>query len=164
MQIVASLYMARSDVAYTVRTAAVHVWKTIVSNTPRTLAEILPALMRSIIESLASSGVPSPPAMLHERVCLHFVSTHCPPPSINRVAGVHLPDIKDVAGEERQQMAGRCLGELVRKMGERVLTHIIPILQKGMSSEDAATRQAIPPSCCQMPQLEGTPSMSNPPC
>lgn len=39
-------------------------------------------------------------------------------------------------------MAGRCLGELVRKMGERVLTHIIPILQKGMSSEDAATRQA----------------------
>ncbi len=46
------------------------------------------------------------------------------------------------AGEERQQMAGRCLGELVRKMGERVLTHIIPILQKGMSSDDAATRQA----------------------
>ena len=39
-------------------------------------------------------------------------------------------------------MAGRCLGELVRKMGERVLTHIIPILQKGMSSEDADTRQA----------------------
>ena len=39
-------------------------------------------------------------------------------------------------------MAGRCLGELVRKMGERVLTHIIPILQKGMSSDDAATRQA----------------------
>ena len=39
-------------------------------------------------------------------------------------------------------MAGVCLGELVRKMGERVLTHIIPILQKGMASEDAATRQA----------------------
>ncbi len=39
-------------------------------------------------------------------------------------------------------MAGRCLGELVRKMGDRVLTHIIPILQKGMASVDAATRQA----------------------
>ena len=63
------------------------------------------------------------------------------------IAGVHLPDMH-AAGEERQQMAGRCLGELVRKMGERVLTHIIPILQKGMSSEDAATRQAILPSCC----------------
>lgn len=55
-QVVASLYMARSDVAYTVRSAALHVWKTIVSNTPRTLAEILPALMTSIIDSLASSG------------------------------------------------------------------------------------------------------------
>lgn len=68
MQIVASLYMARSDVAYTVRSAALHVWKTIVSNTPRTLAEILPALMRSVIESLASSG-----ALI--RVTSH--QTHC---------------------------------------------------------------------------------------
>lgn len=59
LQIVASLYMARSDVAYTVRSAALHVWKTIVSNTPRTLAEILPALMKSIISALASPGEPS---------------------------------------------------------------------------------------------------------
>jgi len=51
--------MARSDVAYTVRSAALHVWKTIVSNTPRTLAEILPALMKSIIAALASPGEPS---------------------------------------------------------------------------------------------------------
>ena len=29
-------------------------------------------------------------------------------------------------------MAGRCLGELVRKMGDRVLQQIIPILQQGM--------------------------------
>ncbi len=51
--------MARSDVAYTVRSAALHVWKTIVSNTPRTLAEILPALMKSIISALASPGKPA---------------------------------------------------------------------------------------------------------
>ena len=60
------------------------------------------------------------------------------------------------AGEERQQMAGRCLGELVRKMGERVLTHIIPILQKGMSSEDAATRQASPSRESARPLAKGT--------
>ena len=31
-------------------------------------------------------------------------------------------------------MAGRSLGELVRKMGDRVLVHIIPILQQARSS------------------------------
>ncbi len=40
-------------------------------------------------------------------------------------------------------MAGRCLGELVRKMGERVLAHIIPILQQGMAAPGAATRQGV---------------------
>lgn len=48
--------MARSDIGYTVRGAALHVWKTVVTNTPRTLAEILPALMANIIASLAAPG------------------------------------------------------------------------------------------------------------
>ncbi|KAK9804294.1 hypothetical protein WJX72_005256 [[Myrmecia] bisecta] len=100
-QVLARVYMARSDVGYTVRSASVHVWKTIVTNTPRTLGEILPTLMDQIIESLADPG------------------------------------------EERQQMAGRCLGELVRKMGDRVLLQIVPILQAGMRSPDAPIRQGV---------------------
>ena len=44
--------MARADVGYTVRQAAVHVWKTIVTNTPRTTGEILKTLMDQIITSL----------------------------------------------------------------------------------------------------------------
>ena len=47
------------------------------------------------------------------------------------------------AGEERQQMAGRCLGELVRKMGDRVLQQIIPILVKGMQDPEPSTRQGV---------------------
>lgn len=38
-------------------------------------------------------------------------------------------------------MAGRCLGELVRKMGDRILAQIVPILKQGMVAESAATRQ-----------------------
>ena len=34
-------------------------------------------------------------------------------------------------------MAGRSLGELVRKMGDRVLVHIIPILQQARYSPTA---------------------------
>jgi hypothetical protein len=45
------------------------------------------------------------------------------------------------AGEDRRQMAGRCLGELVRKMGDRILSQIVPILKQGMSAAEASTRQ-----------------------
>src|SRR4051812_38014479 len=37
---------------------------------------------------------------------------------------------------ERRQVAGRTLGELVRKVGESVLSEIIPILKDGLESND----------------------------
>lgn len=93
------LYMARSDEAFGVRGAALHVWKTVVTNTPKTLGEILPALMAQVIRSLADPA------------------------------------------EDPRAAAGRCLGELVRKMGERVLSQIVPILREGMNDPSPQTRQ-----------------------
>lgn len=43
------------------------------------------------------------------------------------------------------QVAGRALGELVRKLGERVLPSIIPILSRGLKDPSASRRQVIPP-------------------
>ena len=40
-------------------------------------------------------------------------------------------------------MAARCMGELCRKMGERVLSRIIPILREGVRAEDPSTRQGV---------------------
>ncbi|KAL6771130.1 hypothetical protein ACKKBF_B34035 [Auxenochlorella protothecoides x Auxenochlorella symbiontica] len=98
-QVLSLLYMARSDEAFGVRGAALHVWKTVVTNTPKTLGEILPALMAQVIRSLADPA------------------------------------------EDSRAAAGRCLGELVRKMGERVLSQIVPILREGMNDPSPQTRQ-----------------------
>ncbi|XP_062084326.1 protein ILITYHIA [Humulus lupulus] len=100
-EVLAALYMVRTDISLSVRQAALHVWKTIVVNTPRTLKDIMPVLMNTLITSLASSS------------------------------------------SERRQVAGRALGELVRKLGERVLPLIIPILSKGLKDPDASRRQGV---------------------
>ena len=42
---------------------------------------------------------------------------------------------------ERQVVAGRCLGDVVEKLGERVLSDIVPILSKGLNSEEGNIRQ-----------------------
>ncbi|KAL3654018.1 eIF-2-alpha kinase activator GCN1 [Castilleja foliolosa] len=100
-EILAALYMVRTDVSLVVRQAALHVWKTIVANTPKTLKEIMPVLMNTLITSLASSS------------------------------------------SERRQVAARSLGELVRKLGERVLPLIIPILSKGLTDPNPSRRQGV---------------------
>lgn len=97
-EVLARLYLARADVAYTVRTAALHVWKTVVTNTPKTLIEILPVLMDRVIGGLSEED------------------------------------------EERRTSAGQCLGELVRKLGDRVLSQIVPILIEGSYSPNPSTR------------------------
>ena len=42
-----------------------------------------------------------------------------------------------------RQVAGRTLGDVVRKLGERVLPEIIPILERGLDSEEPDQRQGV---------------------
>ena len=97
-RILSGLYLRRSDTTAAVRQAAVQVWKSVVSVTPRTLREILDKLVEHIVNALASGH----------------------------------PD--------HTQVAGRCLGDIVSKLGDTVLPEIMPVLKDALYRGDTHTR------------------------
>mmetsp|Transcript_90926 Transcript_90926/g.177994 ORF Transcript_90926/g.177994 Transcript_90926/m.177994 type:complete len:3046 (+) Transcript_90926:19-9156(+) len=99
--VLASLYIVRSDVSMVVRQAALNVWKSIVSNSPRTLMEIMSVLVLQLIERLAS-----PSEML-------------------------------------RSVAGTSLGDIVSKLGDKVLPAVVKPLREGLRSPIVSQRQGV---------------------
>ena len=100
-RVLAGLYLARSDVSILVRQNALHIWKVIVTNTPRTLRDVLDILIDLLLSCLSSNGL------------------------------------------DKRQAAAHSLGDLLRKLGERILPDILPLLEKKMASSESLERQGV---------------------
>jgi hypothetical protein len=100
-EVLAALYIARSDVTLSVRQSALNIWKSIVANSPRTLLEIMPVLVLQLIEKLAS-----PSEML-------------------------------------RGVAGSSLGDIVSKLGDKVLPAVVKPLREGLRSSDISRRVGV---------------------
>ena len=100
-RVFSGLYMARSDVALAVRQAGLHIWKIVVTNTPKTLKEILPVMIELILGCLASE-------------CY-----------------------------DKKMVASRTLGDLVKKLSDRILPEVVPILEMALETDNVIQRQGV---------------------
>lgn len=86
----------------------------------------MPVLMNTLISSLASASSE------RRQVCSSLLKS---------LATLNLYESELIIRVVNWQVAGRSLGELVRKLGERVLPLIIPILSKGLKDSSTSRRQ-----------------------
>jgi len=106
--VLARIYIARNDTHAIVRQASLQVWKSLVSNTPRTLKDLLPYLMKLLINDLANNNF------------------------------------------DRRQVAGQTMGDLVRKLGENILSELIPLFKDGINNSNSNTRQGVCIAICEI--------------
>ncbi|KAG5518493.1 hypothetical protein PMAC_002889 [Pneumocystis sp. 'macacae'] len=99
--ILASLYVIRQDFVEQVQFSALNIWKALVTNTSKTIKEILPVIIKMTIYSSATS------AEVYDTVLV------------------------------------KTLGELVKKLGEDMMPHLLLPLQEGMNYSEATAKVRI---------------------
>ncbi|KAH9256625.1 hypothetical protein BASA81_005129 [Batrachochytrium salamandrivorans] len=100
-RLISTIYLMRNDGSSQVRQTALHVWKSIVFNTPKMLRRIIGPLMQTTVAFLSSCNT------------------------------------------DMQSMGGRALADVVRKLGDRVLPDIVPIVLRGLDSDNESERVGV---------------------
>ena len=113
--VLACLYIARSDVSIVVRQSALQIWKSIVTNTPRTLMDIMRVLLSLLIEKLSDGHADDDEDEedFRGRGRGHADADDDDDDEENETAAI-------AEGDEVRVVAGRSLGDLVMKLGDKV--------------------------------------------
>ncbi|KAI5952229.1 GCN1 [Candida jiufengensis] len=135
-RILASLFVCRSDVAGMVRNASADIWKALVSNTPRTVKEILPSLTSIIVTKLASDDETQ-----------RTIAAHTLGDMVRRVGANALPQLlPSIQNAKDQEGACMALTELIKSTSLEGLTTyqdtFIQIIYDGLIKQDKPTRNA----------------------
>ncbi|KAJ8600671.1 hypothetical protein CTAYLR_007440 [Chrysophaeum taylorii] len=159
----ASLYIARLDAVAAVRAAALDVWKTVVPNTPRALREILATLVKRLVSMLAPDdaargGTAAADTGRRRRQAAKAARRASKADEAARSSSDdEESDSEDDLGDdataegqwvasrtaERQRVASRTLGDVVKKIGDRVIPELIPLLRESFDAGDEATRVGV---------------------
>ncbi|BGP36319.1 translational activator of GCN4 [Rhodotorula kratochvilovae] len=141
-RVLAGIYIVRQDAVGAVRQAAIGVWKALVSNTPRTVREVLPVLMSIIVRTLAS------PALEQRETAARCLADSC-----RRLGESVLGEViailqKAMGSSDRRQREGVCLAltELMANTGKSALeAHedaVIAAVRTALVDSDANVRSA----------------------
>lgn len=143
----AELTIAKADGHYEVRSAALHVWKSVVPNTPKAISEIIGEVMRLVIVRLGGAG--------GEEDELQVAAGSCLAELVKKMGERVLPKILkalreggpgEAASLETRRGACRGAGEVLsscsRNLLSRVLPELLPLVQQGLCDSDPATREA----------------------
>ncbi|KAL8447416.1 hypothetical protein Emed_004370 [Eimeria media] len=145
--ILASLFTVRSDENPAVRQTAAAAWKRIVSNTPRTLKDILPILTRRLITNLAA------PAALRQQQQKQRAAARCIGSLAQKMGEQLLPQLlphleKSQAAPDASIRRGVCLAlhEIFRDGSRAALTanldKLLLLLRRALEDTDPAVQQA----------------------
>lgn len=139
--VLASLYIVRSDVNALVRQASLHVWKSIVSNTPRTIKEVMSEMLILIIDCLSNENFDQ--QQMGARTLADLVE---------KLGDKVLPEILPIM-EQRLAMdgvnirRGVCVGlcEILMSTGHTIVAHysgaIIRCIKRGLCDDDVDVRE-----------------------
>ena len=121
LDVLAVIYLLRCDGQSQIRNDAVHVWKTVVANTPRTLRATLPRIAKRILQAYSQGTILS---------------------SLKTTTDSSEDDKDEEDDDEERKLTGaRAVSDLTRKLGERFIEGILPILRTVFEANEEEEEQ-----------------------